>query len=253
MRHARWLTFVLTLVVSSIFALADPRPFTFTYDTYPEGKGNVEYEQWVTYRTHTQEDHSFTTFDFRHELEVGITDNFDLSVYIPTWRYEDTNDHTGSRFDTVGIEGILYLLNPVTDPIGLGLYGEIDAGEDELEFEYKLLLQKDWKNWTFAYNLIVETAVQGIFTNKENEVEGVLGHAIGVSYALSPARRIGGETTIESIFDEWRHYEDTTVYAGPTFAYAASNWWVTVTPMFQLSSVDDEPDFQVRLLAGIEF
>src|SRR5438093_86521 len=76
----------LTAAVLASRARADPRPFTFVYDTYPEGKGNWEYEQWVTWRNHTKEDSGFNRIDFRHEFEFGLAENFDLSVYLPSWR-----------------------------------------------------------------------------------------------------------------------------------------------------------------------
>src|SRR3954464_9689396 len=128
------------LFIASI-AHADPRPFTFTYDTYPEGKGNFEYEQYVTWR----HDSGFDRFDLRHEFEFGVADNFDISIYVANWRYEDSNERKGAHYDSSGVEGILYLSNPVTDFIGSGLYAEFNVGDGTLEFEQKLLLQKDWK------------------------------------------------------------------------------------------------------------
>ncbi|HEX8523223.1 MAG TPA: hypothetical protein VF669_13280 [Tepidisphaeraceae bacterium] len=267
------LGFLALLVASSTVALADPRPFTFTYDTYPEGKGNWEYEQWVTFQHRTDEDPSFTSYNFRHEFEYGVADNFDLAFYVPTWRYERTDDHQGAKFDSVGVEGIVYLTNPVTDPVGLGLYGEINVGEDELEFEYKLLVHKDIGNWTLAYNLILETEVEGVFKRESadsdepggstgedvseaegTETEGVLGHAFGASYSVTKNLRVGGEALIESIYPNWSEYEDTVYYAGPAVNYSSGgNWWVTGTALFQISSVDGEPDFQFRLVAGWEF
>src|SRR3954464_9268790 len=90
------------------FASADPRPFTFTYDTYPEGKGNLEYEQWVTWENHRPDDHGFNRFDFRHEFEYGVADNFDISLYVASWNYEDSRERRGTRFDSASVEGILY-------------------------------------------------------------------------------------------------------------------------------------------------
>ena len=66
----------------------------------------------------------------------------------------------------------------MTDPVGVAIYGEIDISEHEAEFEGKLLLHKDVGPWTFAYNFILETEIEGIFSNQEaNDVDGVLGHA----------------------------------------------------------------------------
>ncbi len=241
------------LLLASV-SLADPRPFTFVYDTYPVGKGNFELEQWVTAKNHTENTPSYERYDFRTELEIGIAENFDLSIYAPKWRYEETPDHTGTKFDGVAIEGILYLSNPVTDKVGFGLYGEISIGEDALAFEQKLIVHKDIDQWTLAYNLIVETEIEGVGNAKEeNEIEGVLGHAFGVSYSLSPAFRVGAEALVESEFEDWDDYVQTSVYAGPNINYQAKNWWLTVTPMFQLSDLEDEPDFEVRMIFGYAF
>jgi hypothetical protein len=240
-------------------ASADPRPFSFVYDTYPEGKGNWEYEQWVTWSTHTEEDSDFQRVDFRHEFEFGLADNFDLSVYVSNWSWEDSDARQGTHWDSAGIEGIVYLTNPIEDFVGIGLYGEVFAGDEELEFEGKLLLHKDIGNWTLAYNLILETEVEGVFTSGEEdegtEVEGVLGHALGASYNLEGGKlRVGGECVIESEYESWNEYEATTVYAGPAINYFGSDkWWVTVTPMFQLSDEAGEADFVVRMLAAWQF
>lgn len=256
----------LSLFVSLCFAtaaFADPRPFTFTYDAYPEGKGNVEYEQWVTFQRHTEEDSDFTRLAFRHEFEIGVADNFDLSLYVVSWSWEDSDERSGTHFDESSIEGIVYLSNPVTDVVGIGLYAEFVVGEDTLEFEQKVIVHKDIDRWTFAYNFVLETELEGVFDDeRENEVEGVIGNTFGVAYSPAPAWRVGGELTVESIFEDWSHYEDTVVYLGPVISYQGGQfdvsnhplgWWVTLTPAFQLTDMRDEPDFQLRLIAGLEF
>src|SRR3954466_6347911 len=97
-------------------ALADPRPFTFSNDTYPMGKGDWEYEQHVRWSKHKESDTGYDRVDFRHEFEFGLADNFDLAIYLPSWNYEDSKDGSGVHFGSVGVEGIFYFSNPVTDP-----------------------------------------------------------------------------------------------------------------------------------------
>ena len=235
-------------------ASATERYFTYTYEPETMPQGLCEYEQWVTYRTHTANDHSFTSIDFRHEFEMGITDNFDLRVYLPSWRYEDTDEHAGTRFGSIDVEGVAYLSNPVTDRVGLALYNEVRVGEDELAFEHKLLVQKDIGKWILLYNLVLETEIEGVFNGgEENEVKGVLGHTMGVGYAVAPGWFLGAEGVVESVFEDWSDYKHTTVYAGPVLSYQADRWWATVTPVYQLSDVEDESDFQLRLIFGLTF
>jgi hypothetical protein len=249
--------FVFVVILSTLFATvasADSRPFTFTYDTYPVGKGNIEYEQWVTWQTHKEDEPDFDRIRFRHEFEFGLADNFDLAVYLPNWSYEDSDERNSAKFDSVSVEGIFYALNPVTDSIGLGIYTEVAVGEDEIEIENKLLLQKDIGNWTIAYNLIFETELEGVFdSGAENEVEGVLGHALGVSYAIAPGWQLGAEVLAESVYKDWSEYEHTTVWAGPAVGYSTEKWFVTGTAAYQLTDTEEEPDWQLRIIAGYSF
>jgi hypothetical protein len=117
-------------------------------------------------------------------------------------------------------------------------------------------VQKDLGNWVLAYNLVLETEVEGVFhADDENEVEGVVEHTLGASYAFGHGDiRAGGELVIESIFADWDDFEASHVFAGPVLSYwGGRNWFVTVTPMIQLTSHEEEPDFQVRMIAGVEF
>lgn len=248
----RCLAGLMAVVAISPFAAADPRPFTLSNDVYSIGKGNFEYEQYVTWRHHTDDNPSYNRFDFRHEIEFGVADNFDVSIYAANWRYQDSSGFTGTKYDSSGGEGILYLSNPVTDVIGAGIYAEFLFGPDFFEFEQKLLLQKDIGNWTFLYNAIIETEIERGNTN--NEVEGVLGQSVGVAYSLSPQWIVGGELKAEWEFEDWDHHVNTAVYLGPVVSYRSSGpWWVTVTPTAQLTDNEDDADFLVRMIFGWEF
>ena len=201
----RPLAFAAVLVAYTSVASADPRPFTFSNDTYPMGKGDFEFEQWATWKHHTDEDPGFNRIDFREELEFGVTDNFDLAFYLPTWRYEDSDSKDGLEFRSVDVEAIVYLSNPVEDVVGFGIYNEAKIGDDSLGFETKLLVQKDVDNWVFLYNLVLETGIEGVFNDagEENEIEGELKHTFGVAYGFANGIFIGGEAIIESVYDDW--------------------------------------------------
>ncbi len=252
---------LLALLGGTLHVQAGYRPFTYTYDTYPMGQGNFEVEQWVTLKHHTGADSGYTRWDFREELEYGATDKLRLALYLPSWQVEDSRDRHGARFDQVGLEAIYLLSNPITDPIGAGLYGEVNLGErGEVEGEIKLLLHKEIGDWTLAYNLLAETEVQNVGRSGEHEKEGVLGHSLGISCSLGAAWRVGGETVVETVIEDWRRYDHTTVYAGPVVSYQGANlgqsqatWWVTLTPTFQLTSLEEEPDYVTRLIVGVSF
>jgi hypothetical protein len=232
----------------------DPRPFTMVEDTYPEGKGAFEIENTVEYGHRTHRDHGLNTFDFEHELEFGLADNFDLKIPI-AYHYEDTANGSGFGFDDIGIQGDVYLTNSFTDPVGVALMGEVNVGEDVLGLELTLVLQKDFGNWVVAYNLGAETEISGVFNSDvENETEGVLVNSLGAAYSVGQNMRIGGQVLAESTYADWNDYEGTVVYAGPTFSYfGGRKWWLTVGPNFLLTNQQEEAEFRLDLIFGITF
>ena len=60
--------------------VADNRRYTYIYETTTMPKGMWEYEQWFTWSGYDDKDR----FDFRHEIEYGVTDRFQLSVDVGT-------------------------------------------------------------------------------------------------------------------------------------------------------------------------
>src|SRR5688500_13429462 len=92
-------------------AVADPRPFTFSTDTYPMGKGEWEYEQWVTFAGEAEDNASAKEFAFRHEFEFGVADNIDLAFYFPEWVIAKDDDEWDTDFEGGSVEAVLYLSN----------------------------------------------------------------------------------------------------------------------------------------------
>lgn len=255
LRKISVIAFAAVLFTSTLTAFADPRPFTFSNDAYPMGKGDAEYEQWVTWQKHKESDTSYDRVDFRHEFEFGLADNVDLGIYVPTWRYEETEANTGTQFGSIDLALVTYLSNPVTDFAGVGVYNEVMIGEEFVGFESKLIVQKDIGKWIFLYNLVLEMEVEHVFGSEEAvEVEGELKHTFGASYAVAPGIFLGAEAFAESGFENWSEYGHTTVYAGPAVSYQGHDrLWVTVTPVYQLTDTEDEADFQVRMIVGLKF
>lgn len=250
---------VVGLVLTSA-VYADPRPFAFTYDTYSIDPGHWEYEQYITYKADRDDMDDYSRWEFQHEIEFGVADNFDVGLYLARWSITDTGDDEETEFDGVKVRGIFYPSNPVTDWIGSGIYNEIAIDNDELKFEQKLLLQKDWEFWTLAYNLVFETEIEHVFdTDEETEVEGKIKHLLAASYAASPSWKLGAELVVETPYDDWEDRGDTRVYAGPAIHYQGGEvgirdwtWWVTVTPMIQLTDVDSAENWRVGSIIALE-
>jgi hypothetical protein len=68
----------------------------------------------------------FDQVDFRHELEYGVTDKFQASIYLADWFYKSDPEHSGSTYSDTAIELIYNFTNPVVDLVGLSIYGELE-------------------------------------------------------------------------------------------------------------------------------
>ena len=187
--------------------------------------------------------------DFRHELEYGVTDRLQVSLYLADWFYENQGEHSGFAYSDSAIELIYNLTNPVDDPIGLSIYGEIKSGDRLIELESKLIAQKNLGPLIFAYNATLETVWEG---HSLQEREGEFQQAFGASYELSPRLSVGIELLHEVIFSEWHDDEKIrNLFVGPNVSYRRGNWFVTVTTLAQATNTTDEPDLQVRTIFGV--
>ena len=236
-------------IVSS--AHASERRFTFVYEATTQPKGTLEFEQWVTWKTEKESDRNFGRFDFRHELELGLTDNLQLALYVSDWRYErgDSVDD-GAEWRDAAIEIIYNLWDPVTEPLGLALYGEIKVGDALLELEGKLIVQKNVGKWVLAWNGTIEAEWEGQRFDEDN---GKFEQVLGASYQFTPRLFAGFEVLHEVEYEDWSQWSDHAVYVGPNFSYRTERWWVTITPLLQVTDLDDEPDIQTRLIFGFDF
>lgn len=187
--------------------------------------------------------------DFRHEIEYGVTDKFQVSLYLADWFYVASRDRSGFGYSDSAIELIYNLTNPVDDPIGLSIYGEIKAGDRLLELESKLIAQKNLGRLILAYNATLESIWEG---DALGEREGEFSQALGASYEISPRISAGVELLHEFVFPDWHDRGSIrNFFVGPNVSYRRQNWFVTVTALAQATNTEGEPDFQVRTIFGI--
>ena len=187
--------------------------------------------------------------DFRHEIEYGVTDTFQASIYLADWFYETDCGHSGFVYSDTALELIYNLTNPVIDPLGLSIYGEIRAGDRLIEFESKIIAQKNLGPLIVAYNATLESTWEG---NNLREHEGEFSQAVGASYEISPRISVGVEMLHEFVLREWRDAEKIrNFFVGPNVSYRRQDWFVTVTAVAQATNTEDEPDFQLRTIFGI--
>ena len=252
-RSMRVLFAALMMAAMSVNVFADARKFGYVYEVETMPLGMVEYEQWITWKASKQSDSKFDSLEFRHELEFAITENLQVGLYFADWRYQDGRsvEHDKAEYKNSAVEFIYNLSDPVTDSIGSALYGEIKLGDQLFELEGKLLLQKNIGKWVFAYNLIMEAEWEH---DRYADDKGEFGQTFGISYEVTPEFLVGVEATHEVEFDDWEHTGPSVFYLGPNMSYRTKDsWWITITPMFQLTDIEDEPEFQTRFLFGFFF
>src|SRR5438552_1079177 len=108
----RLMLLVASLLTSFLAARADERLFTYVQEAEVLPKGGLEFEQWLTHRR-GKADGVFSRWDFREELEYGLTDRLSVAGYL---NFKNTHSAgvTGrtdeSRFE---FEGVLTVLPQV--------------------------------------------------------------------------------------------------------------------------------------------
>ena len=237
--------FTLSLLVSLSFCTTSSfggvRYFTFLYEAPTSPPGSVELENTVTWARGAGSNDVFV----REELEIGISDRFQLGTYPLDWG----RDHDGLRYNGGAAELIYNLSNSVVDPIGISLYEEISAARQYFESESKLIAQKNFGRWILDYNATLEAEWEEQGLRDQN---GELQQALGASYEISPRLSVGIEFLHEFVFPEWRD-DVTNVFVGPNVSYRRNQWFVTATALAQATDTADEPNFQLRTIFGIGF
>jgi hypothetical protein len=232
----------LFLALPAMCAFAGVRHFTFLYEAPTSPPGSIELENTFTWKHGSGWNDVF----IREELEIGITDRFQLGIYPLDWSH-----HTDEGFQYNGgaVELIYNLSNPVVDPVGISLYQELSVARQHFESESKLIAQKNFGRWILDYNATLEAGWEEQGLKKQN---GELQQALGASYEISPRLSVGVEFLHEFVFPDWCD-EITNVFAGPNVSYRRQQWFVTASALAQATNTSDEPDLQLRTIFGIGF
>ena len=235
---------ICTVLLPSI-CFAGARHFTFIYEAPASSVGSFEIENYAT----TRFSDGLTDANFRHEIEIGITEHFQASIYLANWDYTRSRENRGAHYDNSSLELIYNLTNPVADPIGISLYQEISGDRRVFESETKLIGQKNFGPLILAYNLTLEAEWEDEGLREHN---GEIQQAIGASYEVSPRVSVGAEMLHEIILPHWHSSEaENNFFIGPNVSYRGNGWFATVTALAQTTRTEGEPDYQVRLIFGV--
>lgn len=233
-------------------ANAQDRLFTYTYQSSVLNKGQRELESWSTLRT-GREDY-YARFDNRTEYEIGLGKNLQTAFYLNLTSTTSTSIENSNKSLTteneIGFsnEWKLKLLDPVANPLGAALYGEVGIFSNEIELEGKVILDKKIGNFTIAANGVYEQEFAPGYVNnelkwqKEKKIEGYLAFA----YSLSPKFSLTLENAYKNVFVQGE-LTNSAVFSGLGFSYVQDKFWVNFTAMPQLTSFKGESTHNLDL------
>lgn len=239
----------LILSLPPAISFAGARHFTFLYEATTSAPGSIELENTITWgRTAA----GANQVDFREELEIGITDRFQIGLYPLDWNYRRGGDEkSGLNYDGGAVELIYNLTNPVVDPVGIALYEEINAGDRSFELESKLIAQKNIGPIILDYNATLDAEWTG---HGLEDSAGELQQALGASYEISSRVSVGLEMVHEFEFPQWRDQAKIrNFFIGPNVAIRHGRCFATVTALAQATNTAGEPDLQIRTIFGFGF
>jgi hypothetical protein len=241
--------FVVALIIMVPgLARADRKSFSYTYEyaTLPEGQ--TELEIWHTEARDTWKANTSESFEEKLEIEHGITDHWDMSMY--TVLAQSTQPGDEFHLDAVRVESRYRFADRGEWPVDTVAYLEVakDFGTSLYEIEAKGIFARDFDKVTVAGNVIGEVTLG----NNVPKTELDIGWAAGATYEVTPKVRLGVET--------WGGHEDeTTRWAvGPALSLApSSKFWLVGTAGFGLADTVGTDDFagtafSARVIMGLE-
>jgi hypothetical protein len=262
----RLLTAAAIAALAPALASASERHFTYTYESAVLPQGAKEIELWSTWRR-GKPGGTYAAMDNRAEFEVGVTDTFQVAMYLNFERETVENPVTGelesdSQFEGFSLELKKKLADAVADPIGFAVYAELGVAADEAELELKAIADKQVGDHLFAINATWEPEVELEADGNEigQHFEGVLAY----DYFISPTFAIGLEARNDNIVTEDDGWRSSALFVGPAVHWSYGDWWITGTWLPQVAAIkgetgdsglvlDDHERYEIRIISGITF
>jgi hypothetical protein len=204
-------------------ARADRRSFIRAYEYATQPEGNLELEIWNDLQI-PKNDAAGIVANPRVELEVGLTDHWDLALYHVFQSALDPD--TGKQsfaLDSWRLETRYRLLEKGELPIDVMFYLEAERPADfrePWELEEKIILAKDLGRLGLVTNLVAEQKLaSGDSAGHSFELD------VGARWEFLPALRVGAEyfVTMESAPGKAL---DTRHYLGPSVSVATGKVWL---------------------------
>lgn len=245
----RRLTLLLALCLPArSYANPHPLPFTYPYETLPQGEAEVEQFADVQL-VQTDNPHTASGSGLEHaaavvfttEFEFGLTDRLELGLYGVVQNSPWQDDGSGKGQTALEFGGVKQrlryrLFDPGELPVDISVYGELAESPEEIELEAKINLQRRVGPLTFMVNLWAER--EFYFSG---ETEWVAHPTGGVTWQVLPQLHIG--------LEYWMHYEfggpassdpedafnrAPHSFIGPAIQFQTKRVWVAAAPYLRL-------------------
>jgi len=261
-------SWALLLASALYFSLAQAGEGNFgwiyTLDLQPKGK--LEFEQKLQ-MNNGQAAGSYQTWYSRSELEYGITDDLQIAGYLNAYKVSAKNNYLNpdvcgdntpctagsgvpqsvtnsgaTSYSKTGLDGgsleaIYRITDPITSPVGIGVYFEPTLGRNANALEYRLLMQSNFidDRLILAANVVAEQ--EQLKSNGFLLQESMLDLLVGASYRFMPKLSAGVEARFHNDFYGymWQSPTQNAIFVGPNIHYAEKDWWVTAAWRAQLS------------------
>jgi hypothetical protein len=256
--------FCIATVLHMSFACAGEGVFGWIYTLDLQPKGSLEFEQRLQLNQQ-QAAGTYEAWTARTEREYGLTNDLQIAGYINSYYTNASQNYTNpeacgdsasctagygvpeshdpaSPYRKSGIEGgsleaIYRITNPVTSPVGIGLYLEPTIGKNKNEIEARLLLQSNFidDRLILAGNVVVANE-QLKFVGNGNVPESMLDILLGASYRFAPKWSAGVEARFHNDYSSYnlQNQVQKATFVGPNVHYATKDWWVTGAWRYQL-------------------
>jgi len=243
---------IVTALIGINESQAQDRLFTYTYQSTVLNKGQRELESWHTLRTGRND--YYARYDHRTEFEIGLGKNLQTAFYLNLTSKTKTVTNNGTKSlstsNEIGFsnEWKLKLMDPVANPFGLALYGEVGVASNELELEGKIIVDKKIGNLTIAANAVFEEEFAPSYSNnkleweKEKKLQGYLAFA----YSIKPNFALTIENAVKTVYVE-KKLEHSALFSGIGFSYSYDKFWVNFTAMPQIKSFKGETNSNLNL------
>jgi len=231
------LLLVLIVLMGAASTMADRRKYVWTYQYATIAPGAAELEFYQTTKIS-----STNSWEYRIEVEHGLTPRWDLSIY----QIFAQKEGEAFRWDAFQIRTRYKLAEPgrfLLDPL---LYLEYNRKIDlkkQNKLEAKLILDRNVHKYNIAFNPVYE-----FFWAPGNPIHE-LGLDIGLSYELSYKLSVGVESVTRSKYIKDSDNRQSS-YLGPTISVATGSIFYTVGYTWGLT--DDSDDARVRFLMGVD-